>query len=106
MTILQLLQGKTPQERVRICFRVLERLRLRHNEMGERFRNGEITEEQWKAFLSVWEAKHQRVYQFVNVIKENLNLFIEANRDTAITLKEDGKILTTYDQDIDIDNLE
>jgi len=105
MTILELLQGKLPAQKVRILYRIIERLRLRHNEVGAQFRNGEITEAEWKAFLEVWEKRHQRVYHILNVIKENKGLFSEAKIAEIIALKQDGKILTDYDADIDIETV-
>lgn len=105
MKLAQLLVGKTPQERVRICYRILERLRLRHNEVGLQFKNGDINEAQWKAFLATWEARHKRVYEVLNTIKENLNLFLIANETASRALKEEGKVMDTYDTDIDIDNI-
>lgn len=105
MTILELLQGELPAQKVRILYRIIERLRLRHNEVGAQFRNGEITEAQWKAFLEVWEKRHQRVYHILNVIKENQGLFLEAKMTEIRTLKEKGKVLTDYDADIDIETV-
>ena len=105
MTILELLQGKLPEQKVRILYRIIERLRLRHNEVGAQFRNGEITETQWKAFLEVWEKRHQRVYHILNVIKENKGLFSEAKMAEIIALKQEGKTLTDYDADIDIETV-
>lgn len=105
MTILELLQGKTAPERVRILYRILERLRLRHNEKGADFRNGVITQEEWDAFLVVWTARQKRVYEILNVIKENLNLFRTENEATSLTLKAEGKVLETYDADIDINTI-
>jgi hypothetical protein len=105
MTILELLQGKTPAKKVRILYRIIERLRLRHNEVGDNFRNGVITEAQWKAFLAIWEPRYQRVAHILNVIKENQGLFLEAKMTEIRTLKEEGKVLTTYDTDIDIETV-
>lgn len=105
MTILELLQGKTPAQRVRILYRILERLRGRHNEMGDSFRNGTITEAEWKAFLAVWEPRFQRVAHILNTIKDNQNLFSEENLATVRVLKEEGKVLTDYDADVDIETV-
>lgn len=64
-----------------------------------------ITEAEWKDFLVVWEKRFQRVANILNTVKENLNLFAEANLATAKTLKDEGKVLTTYDQDVDIETI-
>ena len=105
MTLAEILIGKTPEEKVRICVRVLERLRERHNEVGEQFRNGVITEDQWRSFLALWEGRHQRVSRVMNVIKDNQGWFFEVNKDVIAALKQEGKVLTTYDGDIDIETL-
>lgn len=105
MTIAQLLIGKTVNERVRILNRILERLRLRHNAMGDDFRNGVITEAEWKTFLQVWEPRFQRVCNILNVIRDNQGFFITTNLETYRILKEEGKVLTTYDADIDIETV-
>lgn len=105
MTILELLQGKTAPQKVRILYRIIERLRLRHNEVGDNYRNGVITEAQWKAFLEVWEPRVQRVSHIINVIKENQGWFSEAAKNTVIAMKTEGKVLTTSDADIDIETV-
>lgn len=105
MTILELLQGKLPAQKVRILYRIIERLRLRHNDMGNKFRNTEISEAEWKVFLKEWEPRYQRVAHVLNVIKDNQGLFAEAERNTALALKEQGKVLTDYDADVNIETV-
>ena len=41
-------------------YAVQEALRLRHNDEGAKFRNGEITEVEWKAFLNGWYEPRSR----------------------------------------------
>jgi hypothetical protein len=37
-----------------VCYRLMKKLLNVHNTYGEKFKNEEITEEQWKLFLSEW----------------------------------------------------
>lgn len=105
MTILELLQGKLPAQKVRILYRILERLRVRHNEMGDQFRAGAITEAEWKAFLETWRQRTKRVTHILNVIKEARGLFAETETTQILTLKDEGRLLTTHDSDIDIETV-
>ena len=43
------------------CYIVQELLRLKHNEMGAKFRNGEITKQEWNDFLTNWHNPRERV---------------------------------------------
>jgi hypothetical protein len=105
MTLLQLLQGKTPLERAKILHRIVERLRVRHNNMGDQYRAGQITEEQWRLFLQVWEGRMQRVYALLNAVRDNQGWLDEASQATNRQIKTDGKVFTTYDADIDIETV-
>jgi len=40
---------------------VQELLRLRHNEEGAKFRNGDITEAEWQTFLTDWFSPRRQI---------------------------------------------
>lgn len=105
MTLNGLLKGKDTTNRIKILYRVLEKLRERHNVVGSSYSNGEITDEQWKTFLSIWEKRNQRVYAIMNALKENAGLFRVENSQTAFELKTSGKEFASYDMDIDIETV-
>jgi len=65
-----------------VCYRIQERLRTIHNNWGQKFKNGEITEQEWHDFLNTWlEPRHELV------IAEILRLWqLAKNRNWDINL--------------------
>lgn len=46
-------------DRTEYLYRLQEKLRLAHNVQGARLRSGQITEDQWQAWLdSTWKPRH------------------------------------------------
>jgi len=116
MTLIQLLQGKTPEERLAILYRIQERLRLRFNEFGERFRNAEITRGQFLAYKRlVHRVKQEKISKLINAIRENQDMFTYGDRASEtptntqyallVSIRDSAKLDTTYDNDFNLDDL-
>jgi hypothetical protein len=62
----------TPKEKLEFLFEVQERLRIKHNEKGKDFRDGVITEEQWKNFEGKWFDVSKAVGGKLSEIRESV----------------------------------
>ena len=47
-------QVDNPFKKYYFCYRIQEKLRQIHNNWGEKYRNGEITKDEWYQFLNEW----------------------------------------------------
>lgn len=107
MRLALILIGKTTEEKLHILYRIVELLRLQHNVQGERFRNGEITQQQWDSYVQSHHDRYQKVMFVINTIKEN-NGYLGGDEKTEMNrlVKFAGKIASQYDGEIDIDNIQ
>jgi len=61
---------------------VMELLRLKHNEEGTKFRNGEITEVEWKTFLRDWyEPREETVISDLLELRKACRGYVAQYRD-------------------------
>jgi hypothetical protein len=102
------------KERLKYLYRVQELLRLEHNAKGKDFRDGNITEKEFKHY-----QKHDFELRLNNVLHERNNI-LEAEGVTKVTLdnkfttkqiefrqlKEAGTIDKKWDVDIDVKSIE
>lgn len=108
MILAQKLQGKTPVEKMRWLHRAIELLRLQHNNKGTDFRNGVITEQEWKSYVTLFEQRNAKLLRAMNLVRKNVGLtdMTPAEREQSKTIWLDGKDATDLDADIDIDVIE
>lgn len=68
----------TPAERTEFCYRAQELLRLRHNVMGKKYKDGKITKEQWERFLKEkFEPLSQKICKGIT---DNRALFFKSTK--------------------------
>lgn len=109
MILAQKLLGKTPRQKMLFLHRVLELLRRRHNAWGEDFRNGVITEAQFRNFQeNFFEPRNKLVHRVLAVIREGQGItnFTKEQLDSTAVLQLEGENASQYDVDIDIENIE
>ena len=52
------------------CYRVQEALRLRHNEQSRRYKNKDITEKEFKAWIVLWfEPRQQAIIEVLLALR-------------------------------------
>lgn len=51
----------TAAEKTAFLYRLSEKLRLEHNEMGAKFRNKTISKIEWDTYLSKFNVKHKKM---------------------------------------------
>lgn len=72
----------TPLEKTEFCLIAQEKLRIKHNEMGDKYRNGLITINQWEDFLNNnFDPKQRMISKFLNNQKELLKKSNKYNVD-------------------------
>ena len=68
MEILYPVDCITEASRLSFCFRLDELLRIEHNAMGAKLRQGLITDIEWKTYLkNTFELKSKAIYAGINV---------------------------------------
>lgn len=91
MRIVYPINCNTEASRLSFCYRLDELLRLRHNAMGQKYRDGLITEAEWNIFLkNEFEPKSMAIHQDINVNREIAGksvFWLSANIDTSIDTK-------------------
>ncbi len=75
---------KTPEDKTAYFYRAQEKLRKEHNRMGEKYRDGQITEEEWLAYLA---------QEFEPVSDEITTGILEARAELKGQTTWDGDIL-------------
>lgn len=102
-------QLTTYQDKLKYLFRTKELLRLEHNARGKNFRDGKITEAEFRDYqLADFEPRLKNVLQEINKIKEVEGMFVgngadlTAKQQESLALQETGKLDTKYDLDINL----
>jgi hypothetical protein len=66
----------TDAQKLEFVYRVQEKLRLLHNLAGEKYRNSELTKEQWDIFLKEWQPKYdamiEEILKYKNIARTTL----------------------------------
>lgn len=113
------LKNKTVPNKIKFLYRNLELLRLEHNEEGRKAREGEITMEQFRTYQKEdFGIRQKKVLVEIGKIKDTEDMFrpnrkgkeqknIPRNNkfSEGQQLKEEGKLDTTWDVEIDIINI-
>ncbi len=97
----------TDQDKVKFLYRAIELLRLEHNEKGKVFREGKMTEKEFRDYQNYdFEPRNQKLFSILNPIKDKLGMFQMSKEknpnDPRLAYKEDGKKETKWDKDIDL----
>lgn len=109
MKIPQIIQ--TNEDRVKYLYRVLELLRLEHNKKGQEFREGKITEKEFREYQKgEHREKTAKIFADLNPIKDKLGMFemLKGNKlqvkedDPRLFFKEQGEKEIKWDKDIDL----
>lgn len=66
------LEANTLFKKYAFCYMVKERLRRQHNKKGEKFRNGEITQEQWDKYKIIFRQKNSLVNKKLNQLRKRI----------------------------------
>ena len=102
---------ETNEDKVRFLCRVIELLRLEHNEWGKSFREGKLTEKEFRNYQNgEFHQKISKISLILNPIKESLGMFQLDPRfnpsilpdDSRLLLEEQGKQETKWDSKIDL----
>lgn len=102
----------TRAEKLRFMYEVQERLRIYHNNQGQRFQNAQMTQEEWDTFKTEWKEISQAVAKRIAnlrdiVFKEDFALVEPKDpKDTATVsawsgMKETLKTGGVYTSEID-----
>lgn len=59
----------TREERIEYMYNLQEKLRLRHNFVGARYRNGQITEEQWQTFKQAFKRRQFKIGRVIGFLR-------------------------------------
>ena len=116
MRILQLLQGKTTEERLKILYRIKEKLHLRLNEEGAKLRAGTVSEKDFRTFKTeVFRPRLEKVNNFINTIRQQNNMFAYGNRGgesatdpkyiQLVSIRDQGKVDSSIDSSINLEDL-
>ena len=100
------------EDKLKYLYRVVELLRLEHNEEGRKCREGEISESQFREYQkNSWEPRNQALFFEINKLKEKLDLVRNYNPEQsekslnlikAQRIKEEGKKETKWDKKINV----
>jgi len=96
------------EDKIKFLYRVLEKLRLEHNEKGKDFREKKLTQAEWDKFDKEFKEKVSKVYEIISPIKKVLGmtnmakLYEQDPTDSRLSLKGVGKETTTWDNDINL----
>ena len=98
---------KTDEDKVKFLYRNIELLRLEHNAKGKDFREGKMTEADFRNYQKGdYRIRQTKLFELLSPIKEKVGLYTlnpnEHPDDPRLKLKEDGKIATKFDKKIDI----
>ncbi len=99
------------KDKLKYLYRMVELLRLEHNEKGKGFREGKMTEKDFMDYQkNDFELRNQKLFSEINQLKEKLDMFRNYNKGIGISsnliesmeIAEDGKIAIEFDKDINI----
>lgn len=99
------------EDKIKFLYRTLELLRLEHNEMGRKFREGGMSESQFRDYQrNDFEPRNQRLFALINNLKEKLDMFRDygkigspsPNLVEARKIAEEGMKMTNFDKDINL----
>lgn len=94
----------TEEEKLKYVYRAEELLRLEHNEQGAKFRNSEITEQEWLAYVRDFETRNKNILYERNILTESLGHLQDTpeSRTASELLKSSAINDTKFDADIDV----
>lgn len=80
-------QVKTPSEKTSYLYRLYEKLRLQHNEMGSKYHDKIISKQEWASYLSKFNIKHDLIINDLLTARAALKSdnFWDINLETAFT---------------------
>lgn len=88
MTVKYPLNCVTEASRLSFCYRLDELLRIRHNDMGQKYRSGLISKAEWNTFLAnEFEPKSRAIHDGINTNRgaaEKSIYWTTGNIDTSI----------------------
>lgn len=92
----------TDEDKIKFLYRALELLRLEHNEEGKKFREGKISESQFRDYQrNSYKPRMKKIGLILNPIKEKQGLF-KNEESPKWEWKEDGKKEVKWDNDINL----
>jgi hypothetical protein len=59
----------TREERIEYMYNLQEKLRLRHNFVGARYRNGLVTEQEWANFKTIHKQRQLKISKVINFLR-------------------------------------
>ncbi len=99
----------TNQDKLKFLYRAMELLRLEHNERGKMFREGKISEKEFRDYQNgEFNQKTEKIFAELNPLKEKLGLFQlpkDNLTDTKSLLKQQGMQETKWDKSISLINI-
>lgn len=101
---------KTDEDKVQFLYRAIELLRLEHNEWGKAFREGRLSEKEFRDYQkNDFRPRNLKLFEMLNPIKDKLGMFnlypITNPDDPRLLLKESGKTETKWDISINIQQI-
>jgi len=100
------LKNKNNDKKFKFLYRTAELLRLEHNAKGKEFRDGVITEAEWEEYKKSFFARHKKILNEINQIRDDNGLFVGDKQDEMNIHKNNGRIAQEEDADIDINIIE
>lgn len=98
---------KTDKDRIKLLYRVVELLRLKHNEKGKDFREGRMTEKDFRNYQrNDFEPRNERLYSEINILKEKLDLtrdYSEIKGEFSPNIKESQRLFEEGVKSIEFD---
>jgi len=101
----------TQKEKLGFLYRVQERLRIVHNNKGQQFSDGQITEQQWTTFKIQWNEINERVAGHISTLREKVftkdyglalpDIKDEIKTNAWMNKKQELKTAATFDSVID-----
>lgn len=96
----------TEEEKLKYVYRTEELLRLEHNENGAKFRDGQITEQEWKEYLKDFEGRYTNVLHERATLRDSLGLNLVSAQHALELIKTEAKADSKYDVDVDIKTIQ
>ena len=66
------LECNTHAKKYACLYRAQERMRLLHNKKGKKYRDGELTEQQWNSFLEWWKPRQDCITDHILIYRNYL----------------------------------
>jgi hypothetical protein len=88
-------------DRIKYLYRMLELLRLEHNAKGKLFKEGKLSETEFRTYQQgEFRDKSDKIFAELNPLKEKMGMFeLDSPKKQ---LKYDGKAETKWDSNIDL----